>query len=132
MKKTLGPKKVNDFESNLAELKQVLSVDTLLYDIKQDAALEALDVFETSARNKITDLEKALEESDDEVNAKDRKITELENQVEELEEKLEKLEEVDGAIVIKLDNMVLRDKLETFITTHIYPYYNEQVANLTI
>lgn len=32
----------------------------------------------------------------------------------------------DGSIYIKVDNMVKRDQLTNFITTEIYPCYNEQ------
>lgn len=34
--------------------------------------------------------------------------------------------EADGSFYIKVDSMVKAEKLNDFITTEIYPYYNEQ------
>ena len=36
----------------------------------------------------------------------------------------------DGFVLLKLDSMQQKEKLTDFLTTVIYPYYNEQQTNL--
>lgn len=36
----------------------------------------------------------------------------------------------DGFLIIKMDSLEKQNKLNDFLTTVIYPYYNEQQANL--
>jgi len=48
----------------------------------------------------------------------------------ELKEELQGEMKTEGFLILKLNNMQQKEKLTDFITTAIYPYYNEQQTNL--
>jgi vacuolar-type H+-ATPase subunit E/Vma4 len=108
-------------------LKKILSVDPLLYDVNTEEALEFLQAVFEGVQN----LEESLEEKLTRLEEKENEVTELKEKIEELEEKLNEFEANNETICVKVKTMEQRDKLEEFIKTEIYPYYNEQQANLT-
>jgi len=48
----------------------------------------------------------------------------------EIKGELESEMKTEGFLILKIDNMQQKEKLTEFITTAIYPYYNEQQKNL--
>jgi len=56
----------------------------------------------------------------------------LENSIikDEIKEGLESELKTEGFLVLKITNMEQRNKIDEFLTTAIYPYYNEQHSNL--
>jgi len=48
----------------------------------------------------------------------------------ELKENLESEMKTEGFLLLKLDNMEQKNKVTEFLTSVIYPYYNEQQKNL--
>jgi hypothetical protein len=48
----------------------------------------------------------------------------------ELKEELSSEMKTEGFFIVKMDNMQQKEKLTDFLTTVIYPYYNEQQINL--
>lgn len=56
----------------------------------------------------------------------------LENSIikDEIKEGLESELKAEGFLVLQITNMEQRNKIDEFLTTAIYPYYNEQHSNL--
>ena len=56
----------------------------------------------------------------------------LENSIikDEIKEGLESELKTEGFLVLQITNMEQRNKIDEFLTTAIYPYYNEQHSNL--
>jgi len=56
----------------------------------------------------------------------------LENSIikDEIKEGLESELKTEGFLVLRITNMEQRNKIDEFLTTAIYPYYNEQHSNL--
>lgn len=48
----------------------------------------------------------------------------------EIKEGLESELKTEGFLVLQITNMEQRNKIDEFLTTAIYPYYNEQHSNL--
>jgi predicted kinase len=48
----------------------------------------------------------------------------------ELKDKLSSEMKTEGFFIVKMDSMQQKEKLTDFLTTVIYPYYNEQQINL--
>jgi chromosome segregation ATPase len=78
----------------------------------------------------IKDLEQEVKSRDEDLSDKDKEIKDLEEKVEELEEGEHLTEQ--GFVMVKVDNLVHRDKLENFIHTEIYPNYLDQQSYVTI
>ena len=46
----------------------------------------------------------------------------------QLKDELKREMEIEGNVILKVENMEKRDKLEQFLSSTIYPYYNEQTT----
>jgi|GEM_PF-5817139 len=74
----------------------------------------------TELRDEIKSLDKACDDKDTEIEILEKKVEELE----------ESATDTDGCIVVQINNLHDEQRVHDFLTTQIYPYYNEQVANI--
>lgn len=51
-------------------------------------------------------------------------------QREDLQDKMASMLNFEGSIILKIDSMEKQDKVKQFLTTEIFPYYNEQQNQL--
>lgn len=82
-------KKLTSLEENLAFLRKILSVDTLLDEINQEEALEFLSSIESDIASEKEAIEDEIKDLKEEIRIKGNEYEELEKEKGELEEKLD-------------------------------------------
>jgi DNA repair exonuclease SbcCD ATPase subunit len=128
---------------NIEHLRKILSVDTVLYDINQEEALEFLDAIANERQellDELKDLDEMVEDQSD-VDTLIKKLRDFSLNSDQANQLLEIVKDDDedniydfvrgeGFMYVKVNNILDQQKLEAFIERRIYPYYNDQQKNV--
>jgi DNA repair exonuclease SbcCD ATPase subunit len=128
---------------NIEHLRKILSVDTVLYDINQEEALEFLDAIANERQellDELKDLDEMVENQSD-VDTLIKKLRDFSLNSDQANQLLEIVKDDDedniydfvrgeGFMYVKVNNILDQQKLEAFIERRIYPYYNDQQKNV--
>ena len=91
--------------------------------------------FDLEKWNKETRMKKLISAAMDKMDAEDLLVLMYEKccnatQREYLRDKMADMLNFEGSIILRIDSMEKQDKVKQFLTTEIFPYYNEQQSQL--